>query len=110
MSHDILRGDPAPCHGVLWPNEATEEAILLKAVVMPRLKIDLKHLQELMVLEKKTHGELMQACEGELRDTRDLLTQAMGLSATPWYKEPVFVAGVSFVVGAAVTVLIARAL
>ena len=77
---------------------------------MPKLKVDLEHLQELMVLEKRTHGELMQACEGELRDTRGLLTQAMGLSATPWYKQPVVVAGVSFVVGVATTVLIIRSL
>ena len=110
VSHDILQGDPAPCHGVLWPNDATEEAIKLKAVVLPKLRVDLEHLQELSVLEKKNHVELMAVCQGELRDTRGLLTQAMGLSATPWYKEPLFVAGSAFVVGVVTTVLVARSL
>ncbi len=63
-----------------------------------------------MVLEKKNHSELMTVCNGELRDTRGLLTQALGLSATPWYKEPVVVAGISFVVGVATTVLIVHSL
>ena len=95
---------------MLWPNDATEEAIKLKAVVLPKLRVDLEHLQELSVLEKKNHVELMAVCQGELLDTRGLLTQAMGLSATPWYKEPLFVAGSAFVVGVVTTVLVARSL
>ena len=106
----MLQGDPAPCHGVLWPNDATEEAIKLKAVVLPKLKVDLEHLKELSLLEKKNHTELMQVCQGELRETRELFAAAVGFEDPVWYREPLFVAGSAFVIGVVTTVLVARSL
>ena len=110
VTHDVVSGDQVPCTGVLWTIDATEEALTLKAVTLPKLKVDLEHLRELRILDGKRHGETLQACHGELRETRGLLTQAMGLSATPWYKEPVVVAGISFISGLVLASVVYRGL
>ena len=110
VTHDLVRGDRVPCDGVLWTIDATEEALTLKAVTLPKLRVDLEHLGELRILDQKRHMETISACNGELRETRDLLSETMGLVRVPWYKQPLVVAGISFVTGVAATILIVRAL
>ena len=110
VTHDVVRGDQVPCTGVLWTIDATKEALTLKVVTLPKLQVDLEHLGELRILDQKRHAETIQACNGELRETRDLLNETMGLARVPWYKQPVVVAGISFVTGVATTILIVRSL
>jgi len=95
---------------VLWTIDATQEALTLKAVTLPKLRVDLEHLRELKENDDRYHSELVLACKGELSETRALLGEAMGLSSTPWYRHPALVAGVSFAVGVITTVVVARSL
>jgi len=110
VAHDVVKDDVVPCTGVLWTLGATEDALTLKAVAFPKLQVDFEHLKELRILDQQRHAETIQACNGELRETRDLLNETMGLVRVPWYRQPVIVAGISFVTGVATTILIVRSL
>jgi hypothetical protein len=115
QAHDpVLRGQKAPCDGVLIPTEVAVEASILKKASGAWDKIFEKQaelsererqaMQQLLEEERKRVGAANQRADALESRLRDLSQEVSDRSS--WYESPAFWAPVAALVGVVVTVIV----
>lgn len=96
---EIAEGDPAPCGGILIPDEWAEQMAENK-IGLKRCEELSKHQATVCKIELSAMGKRLAASDTARADASELAREAAELERpAPWYLRPSFVAPAAFVAG-----------
>tara|TARA_Y100000310_G_scaffold224048_1_gene225904 strand:- start:878 stop:1321 length:444 start_codon:yes stop_codon:yes gene_type:complete len=96
----IEEGDPAPCGGVLIPDDWALQLVELRDVALPKCEADAERGAKVAAASLERCDQERRALAEALRDT-DQMLEAVGPPAPPqWYESPGLWFSVGLVVGA----------
>ena len=102
QAYPLATGETAPCSGVVWPSLWSVQCVEMRDVQLPQCKANLEFYEKRTTACEKHTTALDSLCTDKLDALRKIAEDAAGITQ-PWYERPLFVAVLSFTVGAAAT-------